>query len=200
VGERVGEEMELMLDPACQLETFGDAVRVGRACDEQGFFWYEDPYRDGGISQHSHRKLRQMLDTPILQTEHVRGLEPTTDFVANEATDFVRADPEYDAGITGAIKRARAAESFGLDIEFHAPGPAQRQCLAAIRNTNYYEMSLVGPETPNTTPPIYADDYTDQLDSIDDEGTIGFPDGPGLGVEYDWAFVEANRTGQRVYE
>jgi len=27
-----------------------------------------DPYRDGGISQHGHRKLRQKLDTPILQT------------------------------------------------------------------------------------------------------------------------------------
>ena len=200
VGERVGDEMDLMLDPACQIETFGDAYRVGKACDEQEFFWYEDPYRDGGISQHSHRKLRQLLDTPILQTEHVRGLEPFTDFMANEATDFARADPEYDAGLTGAIKRARIAEGFGLDVELHAPGPAQRQCLAAIRNTNYYEMSLVGPNMPNTTPPIYESDYTDQLDSIDDEGTVGLPDGPGLGVEYDWDFIEANETGRRVYE
>jgi L-alanine-DL-glutamate epimerase-like enolase superfamily enzyme len=200
VGERVGDEMDLMCDPACQIETWGDALAVGKACDEHDFYWYEDPYRDGGISQHAHRKLRQKLDTPILQTEHVRGVEPFTDFIANEATDFVRADPEYDAGITGAIKRARVAEGFGLDIEFHAPGPAQRQCLAAIRNTNYYEMSLVGPKTPNTTPPIYADGYTDQLDRIDDDGTIGFPDGPGLGVEYDWEFIEANETGRRVYE
>jgi L-alanine-DL-glutamate epimerase-like enolase superfamily enzyme len=200
VGERVGDEMDLMLDPACQLETYGDALTVGKACDEQDFFWYEDPYRDGGISQHSHRKLRQQLETPILQTEHVRGLEPFTDFIATEATDFVRADPEYDAGITGAIKRARVAEGFGLDIEFHAPGPAQRQCLAAIRNTNYYEMALVGPETSNTTPPIYADDYDDQLSSIDDDGTIGIPDGPGLGVDYDWEFIEENKTGRRTYE
>jgi L-alanine-DL-glutamate epimerase-like enolase superfamily enzyme len=200
VGERVGDEMELMLDPACQLETFGDALRVGKACDEQEFFWYEDPYRDGGISQHSHRKLRQQLKTPILQTEHVRGLEPLTDFIAAEATDFVRADPEYDGGITGAIKRARVAEGFGLDIEFHAPGPAQRQCLAAIRNTNYYEMALVGPKTSNTTPPIYACDYDDQLSSIDDEGTIGIQEGPGLGVRYDWDFIEENKTGRRIYE
>jgi len=39
VGERVGDEMDLMLDPACQLETFADALPVGRACDEQGYVW-----------------------------------------------------------------------------------------------------------------------------------------------------------------
>jgi L-alanine-DL-glutamate epimerase-like enolase superfamily enzyme len=200
VGERVGDEMDLMCDPACHIETWGDALEVGKACDEHDYYWYEDPYRDGGISQHAHRKLRQKLDTPILQTEHVRGLEPFTDFIANEATDFVRADPEYDGGITGAMKRARVAEGFGLDVEYHAPGPAQRQCIAATRNTNYYEMALVHPEVPNTTPPVYADGYDDQLESIDDEGYVEIPDGPGLGVEYDWAFIEDNETGSRVYE
>ncbi|WP_254546899.1 mandelate racemase family protein [Halomarina pelagica] len=201
VGERVGDEMDLMHDPACELETFADALKLGRALDEQGFFWYEDPYRDGGISQHAHRKLRQHLDTPILQTEHVRGLEPHTDFVAAEATDFVRADPEYDGGITGAMKIARVAEGFGLDCEFHAPGPAQRQCIAATRNTNYYEMALVHPEAENPVPPVYADGYADRLDSVDGEGCVSVPDGPGLGVTYDWDYIEEHRTGSvHVYD
>jgi L-alanine-DL-glutamate epimerase-like enolase superfamily enzyme len=116
--------MDLMHDPACELETFADGLKLGRALDDQGFSWYEDPYRDGGISPRSHRKLRQQLDTPILQTEHVRGLEPITDFVATESTDFVRRDPEYDGGITGAMKRAKVAEGFRLDVEFHAHRPA----------------------------------------------------------------------------
>jgi L-alanine-DL-glutamate epimerase-like enolase superfamily enzyme len=200
VGERVGEEMDLMLDPACQIETFADALDVGRACDEQGFYWYEDPFRDAGISQHAHRKLRQKLDTSILQTEHVRGLEPFTDFAATESTDFLRADPEYDAGITGAMKRARVAEGFGLDVELHAPGPAQRHCMAAIRNSNYYEMALVHPETANTTPPVYLDGYDDQLETIDSDGFVEVPDGPGLGVEYDWTYIEENAHGGRTYE
>ncbi|MFC4360350.1 mandelate racemase family protein [Halobium salinum] len=201
VGEAVGDEMDLMLDPACEYETFGDALTVGRACDEQGFFWYEDPYRDGGISQHGHRKLREQLDTPILQTEHVRGLEPHADFVANDATDFVRADPEYDAGITGAMKVARMTEAFGLDVEFHAPGPAQRHCIAATRNANYYELALVHPDCPNTQPPVYRGGYSDMIDAIDDEGTVPVPDGPGLGVDYDWEYIEENATGSvHVYE
>ncbi|WP_254278789.1 enolase C-terminal domain-like protein [Haloarcula marina] len=199
VGERVGDEMDLMVDPACDLDTYAEALQVGRACDEYGYLWYEDPYRDGGISQHGHRKLRQALDTPILQTEHIRGLEPHTDFVATESTDFVRADPEYDGGFTGASKIAAMAEGFGLDVEFHAPGPAQRHCIAATRNANYYEMALVHPDAPNTTPPIYAGDYEDQLDAVDDDGRVPVPDGPGLGVEYDWDYIEANELGRREY-
>lgn len=201
VGERVGDEMDLMLDPACEYETFADAVTVGRACDEQGFFWYEDPYRDGGISQHAHNKLRQLIDTPLLMTEHVRGVEPHTDFIIAEATDFVRADPEYDGGITGAMKIARIAEGFGLDVEFHAPGPAQRHCFAATRNANYYELALVHPDCDNTTPPVYKGGYSDSIDSIDADGTLPVPDGPGLGVEYDWDYIEANATGSvHVYD
>ncbi|GAA5054065.1 mandelate racemase family protein [Haladaptatus pallidirubidus] len=201
VGKRIGDEMDLMHDPACELETFGDALKLGRALDEEEFFWYEDPFRDGGISQHAHRKLRQALDTPILQTEHVRGLEIATDFVANEATDFVRADPEYDGGITGAMKRARVAEGFGLDVEFHAPGPAQRHCIAATRNSNYYELALVHPKCQNTQPPVYHGNYSDMIDAIDSNGTIPVPDEPGLGVEYDWDYIESNTTGSvHTYE
>jgi len=200
VGERVGEEMDLMCDPACNPETFADALAIGRACDEAGFFWYEDPYRDGGVSQHGHRKLRQLIETPLLQTEHVRGLEPHADFVAAEATDFVRADPEYDGGITGAMKVAHVAEGFGLDVEYHAPGPAQRQCLAATRNSNYYEVALVHPDCANTQPPVYDCGYSDQLETIDDEGRVSVPDGPGLGVQYDWDAIEARETGRRTYD
>ena len=201
VGDRVGDEMDLMLDPACQYETWADALKVGEACDEEGFFWYEDPYRDAGTSQHGHRKLRQQLDTPILQTEHIRGLEMHTDFIASEATDFVRADPEYDAGITGAVKIARVAEGFGLDVEYHAPGPAQRHCMAATRNSNYYELALVHPEVDNPIPPVYEGDYSDYIDAVDEEGTVPVPDSPGLGVDYDWDFIEENATGSvHVYE
>ena len=200
VGERVGDDMDLMTDPACELETFADALAVGRACDEQGFFWYEDPFRDAGTSQHAHRKLRDRLDTPILQTEHIRGLEPTTDFVANGATDFVRADPEYDAGITGAMKLAHIAEGFGIDVEYHAPGPAHRHCMAATRNSNYYEMALVHPAAQLPAPPVYQGDYEDSLEAVEPDGTVAVPDDPGLGVTYDWDYIESEAVGITTHE
>jgi L-alanine-DL-glutamate epimerase-like enolase superfamily enzyme len=195
VRKQVGPDMDLMLDPACEYITFGDALKVGWACDEARFYWYEDPYRDGGISQFAHRKLRQLIKTPLLLTEHVRSLEPHIDFVLADATDYVRGDVGYD-GITGAIKLAHACEALGIDIEFHGPGPAQRQCMAAVRNTNYYEMGLIHPKAPPShNNLLFKGDYEDSLEAIDERGHVPVPQGPGLGVEIDWDWVARHRTG-----
>jgi L-alanine-DL-glutamate epimerase-like enolase superfamily enzyme len=199
VRKRVGDNMDLMIDPACEYNTFADALKVGRACDGANFFWYEDPFKDGGISFYAHRKLRQLIKTPILMGEHVRSLEPKVDMLVAQATDYLRVDPAYDMGITGAMKTAHAAEGFGIDVEIHGCGPAYRHCMAAIRNTNYYELGLVHPKTASHSGPIYADGYSDDLDSIDANGCVPVPDGPGLGVTYNREFMTAHRTGQQVY-
>jgi L-alanine-DL-glutamate epimerase-like enolase superfamily enzyme len=49
LGREVGSRMALMLDPACQIRTFSDALLVGRACDDAGFRWYEDCGRRSGL-------------------------------------------------------------------------------------------------------------------------------------------------------
>lgn len=200
LGKHVGHKMTLMLDPACELRTFADALHVGRACDEANYFWYEDPYRDGGTSAFAHRKLREMIKTPLLMTEHVRGVEPKADFVIAGGTDFLRVDPEYDMGITGALKIAHMAESLGLDCEVHASGPAHRHLMSAMRNSNYYEVALVGPDCPNALPPVYSCGYTDQLDCVDADGMVSVPTGPGLGVSYDWDYINRHRTQLHVFE
>jgi L-alanine-DL-glutamate epimerase-like enolase superfamily enzyme len=198
----VGNGMDLMLDPACEYNTFGDALKVGKACDEAGFFWYEDPYKDGGQSAFAHRKLRQMIRTPILLGEHVRGLESHIDQVLSDGTDFVRADADYDMGITGVMKRAHAAEALGLDCEIHAPGPAHRHCMASIRNTNYYELGLVAPHLDRRSKhcSVYTDGYSDDLESVDERGCVSVPQGAGLGVEINWDWVAKSETGKVIYE
>jgi L-alanine-DL-glutamate epimerase-like enolase superfamily enzyme len=199
VGRRVGDRMDLMIDPACEYETFADALKVGRACDDAGFLWLEDPFKDGGVSQYAHRKLRQMIKTPILQCEHVRGVEPKADFVFAEATDFLRVDPLYDGGITGGLKIAHIAEGFGIDAEVHAPGPAHRHLMSALRNSNYYEMALVHPKVPSTNADLYLDGYDDSLNVIDNNGCVDVPEGPGLGVRYNWEFVKKNQAALLTY-
>jgi L-alanine-DL-glutamate epimerase-like enolase superfamily enzyme len=198
VRKRVGDKMDLMLDPACELNTFGDTVKVGWACDDERFFWLEDAYKDGGISQFAHRKLRQLIKTPLLQTEHVRTLEPHVDFALADATDYLRGDVGYD-GITGVMKLAHAAEGLGIDVEMHGPGPAQRHLMTSIRNTNYYEMGLVNPKSPGTFATIYVN-YRDGLDAIDENGCVFAPEGPGLGVELDWDWINAHTIARRTYE
>ena len=200
VRKRVGDDMDLMLDPACEYETFADTLKVGRACDEANFFWYEDPFKDGGISVMAHRKLRQLIKTPILMGEHIRTLEPKVDAAVAEALDYMRVNPTYDLGITGAMKVAHASEGLGLDVELHGGGPAQRHCMAAIRNTNYYELGLVHPLGGSTSASVYAEGYNgDDLDSIDENGHVPVPDGPGLGFTLNWDYIEKQRTGLKSY-
>jgi L-alanine-DL-glutamate epimerase-like enolase superfamily enzyme len=47
---------------------------------------------------------------------------------------------------------------------------------------------------------VYKCGYSDQLDCIDKDGCVPVPTGPGLGVEYDWEFIAANRTALHVFD
>ncbi len=199
-GRRVGDKMDLMIDPACEYNTWTDALRVGKACDEAGFLWLEDPYKDGGVSMFGHQRLREKIKTPILQTEHVFGLEGHVDFIVNGGTDLVRVGVYEDGGITGAMKVAHAAEGFGLDVEFHGGGLPHRHCIAAVRNTNYYELGLLNPKVSGTKPPIYPPEFTDELEGVDSIGHVVVPDGPGLGVEIDWDYINAHHVETVAYE
>ena len=205
VRRTVGDDFDLMLDPACEYNTFVDTLRVGRACDEAGFLWLEDPMKDGGISAQAYRKLRQMIRTPIMIGEHTRGLELKTDLLVAEATDLVHLDPNYDTGITGVMKLAHICEGFGLDCQLHGPGPAQRACMASIRNTTYYEMGLVHPKLVRGRAAayvgqLYADDYRDGLDAVDRNGCVPVLPGVGLGVTYDWDWIRAHEVDTVRYD
>jgi L-alanine-DL-glutamate epimerase-like enolase superfamily enzyme len=201
IRQAVGEGMALMLDPAGAFATFDDVLRVGRACDAAGYFWYEDAFRGGGLSQYAHAKLREFIKTPLLMGEHVRGLEAKADLITARATDYVRANAQVDGGITGVMKLAALAEAHGLDVELHGPSLAHRHCMAAIRNANWYELGLVHPRVHDNRAPIYPDRrWLDLLESVDERGCVDVPTGPGLGVDLDWDWINAHKTGETVYE
>ena len=103
-------------------------------------------------------------------------------------------------GITGAMKISHLAESFGVDVEIHAGGPAHRHFMAATRNTNFYEVALVGADCHNTMATVYTCGYSAMTDCIDKDGFVPVPNGIGLGVKYDWNFINANTTNVSVFE
>lgn len=195
VGDRVGDRMDLMLDELSKYDTWRRALAVGEACDEHDFLWYEDPFGNGEANHTGHRRLRERLSTPIVQGEVFVGTHAFTDAIDAETVDILHIDPESHGGITGTMKIAHAAESHGLDVQLHGPGPARRHCVAAIRNTLYYEIAMVHPDCRNPVRnPAFGGDYTDAKDSLANDGTVPVPTGPGLGVEFDWEYVEANAT------
>ena len=201
IRKAVGDEMDLMLDPAGGFGTFHDVLRVGHACDEARYMWYEDAFRGGGFSQFAHTKLRELIKTPLLMGEHVRGLESKMDTIHAGAADYVRANVSEDGGITGVMKIATVAEANGLDVELHGGSLAHRHCMASIRNTNYFELGLCNPKVLETSPPIYPDrQWLDEVDSVDAQGCVDVPEGDGLGVPLDWDFINARRCGQTVFD
>ena len=197
VAEAVGDEMDLMIDPASEYETYAETLRVGRVLDDLGFFWYEDPMADTGESLNMAKKLARELETPILGTEHVRtGPFGRADHLADEALDLVRADAHLDGGITSVMKIAHLTESFGLDVELHVGGPAHLHCMSAIRNTNYFEHGLLHPQVEWMS----AQGFEANPEQLNPDGTVTIPDGPGLGVSIDWDFVEANQTDHTIID
>ena len=194
VGDRVAGKMKIMYDAACHLNTLSDALEVGRICDEYGFYWYEDPYKDGGVSINGNQVLVQKLSTPLLVGEHVRNLETSVDMLVNGSSFFSRADPDYDGGITGSYKLVLASEGLGVDCEIHSCGPPMRHLMAASRNSNFYEVNLLHPKCNNPwSLPVYDKNYDDLINCIDKNGNVEVPTGPGLGVEYNWDYIRKNK-------
>ena len=161
LGKRVGGRMALMHDAACHFRTFADALAVGRACDEAGFFWYEDPYSDGGLAAHAHRRLRELIKTPLLLGEHVRGLESMATLVLADGTDFVRADPDFDIGITGhdedrplrrGARPRRRAACAGTGAPALHGGDPQHQLLRAVDGRPVAAATSTPPSTPAAIP------------------------------------------------
>jgi L-alanine-DL-glutamate epimerase-like enolase superfamily enzyme len=190
-------DVALMLDPSSEYETYGDTLRVGRALDDLEFAWYEDPMADTGQSLQAMKRLTRDLDTPVLGAEHVRtGPFGHADHLVEGACDLVRADVHLDGGITGVMKMARATEALGSDVELHLGGPATLHCLSAVRNAGYFERALCHPQGIEWM----ADQGFEESPETVEDGVVTVPEGPGLGVEVDWAFVERRGTGHEVLD
>lgn len=199
VAERVGDDMDLMLDPSSTYRTFTDAVRVGRTLDELGFLWYEDPLRETGDSIYAMRRLTEEIETPVLGIEHSRT-EPfgALNHLMNDALDMVRVDAHLGGGLTGAMKTCHTAETAGIDVEIHVGGPSHVHLSSVLTNTHYFEHGLLHPEVGFEWTNNQA--YTEPIERIDADGNVPVPDGPGLGVEIDWSFIEERQTDHTIID
>ena len=72
--------------------------------------------------------------------------------------------------------------------------------MAAMRNSNFYEVALVGPDMPNAVPPVYTCGYSDQLECVGRTAACRCRPGPGLGVTYDWDFIARQPPDRHVFD
>ena len=128
----LGDEFHLMHDAVWSYD-YDDAVRVGRVLEKYNYSWLEEPLMDYDLL--GSKKLCDTLDLPILAMEWIGavGGQPYTAsaYLALQATDIVR---QRAVGITGQIKLAQLAESFGRNV--HGGDP---HVILAIKNDAIFE-------------------------------------------------------------
>lgn len=188
VRKAVGHDFRLMLDSTWSY-SYVQALKVGHAVQELGFYWYEDPLVEDDI--YHYVKLKQNLAIPIMATEYpAAGPTSYAPWVLERATDFLRGDVAVKGGITSCLKTAHLAEAFHMNYEVHHGGNslnnvANLHLLMAIPNCEYFEVLLPdGAQKHGLVEDI----------EVDSDGLVHAFDEPGLGAKIDFDRIEAKRT------
>lgn len=190
VRRAVGNDYRLMLDATWSYE-YTQAVRVGVAIQELGFYWYEDPLAHDDL--YSYVKLKQQLHIPIMATElPLAGPTSYAPWIMEQATDYLRGDVYLKAGLTSCLKTARLAEAFHMNYEVHhgsnsLNNVANLHLIMAISNCEYFEVLL-----PSE---VQKHGLVNDIE-VDENGMVHAFNGPGLGAEIDFDLIERNKIAE----
>ena len=177
----VGGDFPLMQDANAGYDV-AVALTVGRALDELGYRWFEEPIRERQVA--ALRRLQAQLRTPLLVGETV-SFDELHAFIAGGDFSLVRGDVLIKAGVTGLRKLLAAAEAFGVSLEIHTANVplldvAQIHVAAAAANTSLLEVHH----------PVFRFGLKDHPFDRLAAGCAALPAGPGLGVQLDWDWVD----------
>lgn len=182
--EAVGPGFKLMADPVAAY-SYEEALRVGRELERLSYYWLEEPLSD--VNFYGLKKLTAKLDIPICGTEVLAGSHySTAQCISDAVVDIVRTDVSWKGGVTPVMKTAHLAESFGVRCELHTTiyHPLEivnLHCCAAISNCEFMELLY---------PTSYMEFGMKRPVEIDSEGYAHVPEVPGIGVNWDWDFIE----------
>src|ERR1043166_4902547 len=122
VRKLVGDAFPLAFDANNGYST-GGAIRVGRALEELGYWWFEEPV------QHYHVKamgeVAQRLDITVSAGEQTYTLAGVADLIA-AGVRMVQPDIVKMGGITGLQRCAALAHTHGVELVPHQNQPPNR--------------------------------------------------------------------------
>jgi len=175
-----GPDADLMFDGSAGWD-YVTSLKFGRVMEECNFLWYEEPMREFDLP--SYAQLCAALDVPVLAAETSDGCHwNAATWIQYRALDMMRTGAGYKGGLTGAVKVAHLAESFGMRAQVHGGGYANVHLCAAIPNNDYYEELVID------TKQIKGLSKKKDLPVID--GYVTAPNTPGLYPQPDWKDVE----------
>jgi L-alanine-DL-glutamate epimerase-like enolase superfamily enzyme len=186
VRRLVGDNLPLAFD-ANNGYTVGGAIRVGRALEELGYWWFEEPV------QHYHVKamgeVAQKLDITVSAGEQTYTLAGLADLIA-AGVRMVQPDIVKMGGITGLMRCAALAQAHGVELVPHQTQPT----IGHTANLHLAATQL------HSTKPCELNDPSPRQHAVFEnpprpvDGLFHLPSEPGLGLRLDEAELAKRRV------
>lgn len=185
--KRMGDKIILYVDANRTYDT-DSAIALAPWLRSLKIAFFEEPCPWEEVSET--KKVADALDMPIAGGECDSSLWKFNDMITRRVVDIIQPDLNYCGGIIRAARIARMAAQSNMTIVPHntqidAAAAKMMQFAAAIPNIGPYM------EFPHREQPKPESWYTPNFRIKD--GVIAVPTGPGLGVEFDSAYVSRLR-------
>src|SRR5262249_14200720 len=185
VRRLVGDGLPLAFDANNGYST-GGAIRVGRALEELGYWWFEEPV------QHYHVKamgeVAQRLDITVSAGEQTYTLAGIADLIA-AGVRMVQPDIVKMGGITGLVRCIALANAHGVELVPHQTQPT----IGHMANLHVAATQL------HATKPCELNDPSPRMHAVFEnppqpvDGMFHLPAGPGLGLQVNEAALARRR-------
>ena len=189
VREAVGREIGLAIDFHGRVHKPMAKVLM-RELAPFGLMFIEEPV----LSEHLEAipELAALSPAPIALGERLYSRYDFKRVLQTGGVDIIQPDPSHAGGITETRKIAAMAEAYDVALALHCPlGPialaANLQLDAVCYNAFIQEQSLGIHYNANND---LLDYMTDRAPFAYQDGYVSMPQGPGLGIEINQAYVD----------
>jgi L-alanine-DL-glutamate epimerase-like enolase superfamily enzyme len=183
----VGESFPLAFD-ANNCYTIGGAIRVGRALEELGYWWFEEPV------QHYHIKamgeVAQRLSITVSAGEQTYTLAGLADLIS-AGVRMVQPDIVKMGGITGMLRCAALAHAHGVELVPHQTQPM----IGHTANLHVLASLLQGTKPAEWNDPSARTHAVFENPPLPVQGMFHLPEAPGLGLRLNQAELAKRRVG-----
>ena len=169
VKKRIGDDFCLMTDFNQSL-TVNEAIVRGRALDDEGLYWIEEPVRHDDYAGCA--KIASEVKTPIQIGENLLNSLEMQKAIEVKAAEYYMPDVQRIGGVTGWLRAAALAHANSLDMSSHLFPEISSHLLAVTPTCHWLEYMDWG--TAILKQPVEVTD-----------GHILIPDRPGVGMEWD---------------
>jgi L-alanine-DL-glutamate epimerase-like enolase superfamily enzyme len=174
VRKLVGDGYPLAFDANNQYSV-GGAIRVGRALEELGYIWFEEPVQHYDVRAMG--EVAQRLDITVAAAEQTYTTQALVDMI-NAGVRMLQPDIVKMGGITGLMQCAAICFAHGVELVPHQTQPG----IGHVAN-----LHVLATLMHNTKPAEFADPDTRmhvgfENAPVPDDGFFHVPDGPGLGL------------------